>query len=179
MGHVAFALEAITSLGLAKVVFLPEVSPRIKHPSAIQHRHKMLELSLTGQPGLSVKLLQSPRFSVQDTLPELQEMFDGAKLVLLLGSDVVRTFKYRWPGLEDLFASAELAIGLRGEDTKEEMTELLKECAQDYGTSVTFHILPSPRAKLASTQVRLGTNTIDDIHPDVADYINTNDLYKG
>ena len=177
MGHVAFALEAKQELKLDSVFFLPELSPRLKQPTSIQHRFKMLELSIEGQAGLSVKLLKIPRYSVKDTLPELQRIFGNTQLVLLLGSDLVRTFKYRWDGLQELFHSVELAIGLRGEDTKAEMVELLKNCARDYGTTITFQVLPTPHAKLASTQIRQGTFTIKDIHPKVALYIEKHNLY--
>ena len=177
MGHVAFALEAAQNLKLEKIVFLPELKPRLKNPTPVQHRYKMLELSIKDQAGLFIKILEVPRFSVKDTLPELQRIFGDDQLVMLLGSDIVRTFKYRWDGLQELFHTVELAIGLRGEDTKDEMVELLKSCAHDYGTPITFQILPSPRTHLASTQIRQGTYTIKDIHPDVASYIETHNLY--
>jgi nicotinate-nucleotide adenylyltransferase len=178
MGHVEFALEALDKLALTKVVFLPEILPRLKKPTAIQHRHKMLELSLHGQENLSVKVLDTPRFNIKDTLPELRLLYGDAPLVFLLGSDIVKTFKYRWPGLEDLLASVEFAISIRGEDTKEEITELLKECAVDYGTPITFHIVPNSHAHLTSTHIRQGTHTIEDIHPDVAAYIQRHNLYR-
>jgi len=178
MGHVSFALDAMEALSLDRVVFLPEILPRLKKPSAIQHRHKMLELSLQGHEGLSVLLLDTPRFNINDTLPELRLRFGDAPLVMLMGSDLVRTFKYRWPGLEDLLASVELAIGLRGDDTKQEIVELLKECASEYGTPITFHILPSPRAHIASTQVRRGDYVIEDVHAQVAEYIEKHSLYS-
>lgn len=177
MGHVAFALEAKSRLGLEEVVFIPELSPRVKNPAPLEHRQKMLELSLFGQDGLSVRVLSTPQFSVHETLPELQKIYDGKKLVLLIGSDVARTFSYRWPGLKELFKTVEIAISLRGEDTMNDMDIQLMECAMSLGLKISYHILPSPRALLASTHVRLGTHTVDDIHPDVADYIKSNALY--
>src|SRR5689334_19364766 len=83
MGHVAFALEAKEDLGLDEVIFLPELSPRLKEPTAIRHRYTMLDLSVRGQKGLTVKLLDMPRFTIKDTLPELQHLYGDAKLVLL------------------------------------------------------------------------------------------------
>ncbi len=177
MGHVAFALEAKANLGLDEVVFLPEVSPREKTPTSIVHRQKMLELSLLGRDGLSIKVLPSPQFSVHETLPALQKMYANTALVLLLGSDVARTFSYRWPGLEELLRSTEIAIGLRAADTAKEMEDLLMDCASEYKLKITYRILPSPRAHLASTQIRQGSHTIEDIHPDVADYIKAHELY--
>lgn len=179
MGHIAFAIETMHDLELQKVVFLPEAEPRGKSPTALAHRYKMLELSVAHTEGLSVKLLDMPRFDIEKTLPELKRLYGDETLVFLLGSDVVRTFSYRWPGLEDLFMQVELAIGLRSDDEREEIVELLKQSAQSYGTAVTFHIIPSPRAQLASTMVRSGDHVVEDIHPDVARYIQEHSLYVG
>jgi nicotinate-nucleotide adenylyltransferase len=177
MGHVAFALEAKQALGLDEVVFLPEASPRDKEPAALEHRTKMLELSLQGQPGLSVKMLTDARFSIPATLPTLERQFPDARLVFLIGSDIVHTFKYRWPGLDQLFRKTSLAIGLRGKDSEGDVNLLMQACAREFGMTPDYRVLPSPRAQLASTHVRLGAHTIDDIHPDVAAYIRQHKLY--
>src|SRR5438046_2070169 len=113
IGHVGFALQAIEAAQLDHVVFLPEQVPRGKvGVTDIAHRAAMLERTIAPYRQLSLRLLDDvPQFCVQGTLPALRQVFGSDELVLLLGSDVVKTFTDRWANLEDLFANMALAIG--------------------------------------------------------------------
>jgi len=178
VGHVEFALAAKKECGLDKVVFLPEANPREKvEVSDIRLRSLMIGLGVEAYPGLELLYLNQDRFSVSLTLPRLYEQFPGAELVLLLGSDLVRTFSYRWEGLGELLATMELAVGLRMGDSAEEISHTIEAVAHDYGVKARYKIIKSPREHLASTQVRSGTHYIDDVNPKVAEYIKAQGLY--
>jgi nicotinate-nucleotide adenylyltransferase len=154
-GHVAFALGALEACGLDRVVFLPEHSPRGKsNVSHINKRVDLLRESLTDER-LSVARLTSERFTVKDTLPEIQSMFKGSELVLLVGSDIVRTFTYRWDGLEALLRQVSLAIGMRGDDSPTEISAIITGLEKDYETTVNHTILHCGYADMASSQIRL------------------------
>src|SRR5688572_2239805 len=113
-GHVAFALAALKQCALDKVVLLPERSLRGKlGVSDFKHILHMLRLAVRPHRKLSVLALDDRQFTVGHTLPQLQEKYEGAELVLLLGSDVVQTFGFRWPGIDTLLSSVELAITTR------------------------------------------------------------------
>lgn len=154
-GHIAFAHEAMKACGLSEIVFLPERLPRGKHNvSNLEERITLLRDGLPDKD-LRVAQLASDRFTVGDTLPELLDMFAGAELTLLIGSDVARTLTYRWDGLPDLLASVSLVIGIRGDDTPEEMAAIITALEKDYDMPIVCTIVQTEHAGLASSQIKL------------------------
>src|SRR5688500_13565413 len=100
-GHVAFCLEALRVCKLDEVLLLPERVPREKQNVAdFSRRRSLLQDAVSARPALHVMVLNSDQFTVKETLPELQRKLGDAELTLLVGSDVVRTFLYRWEGLK-------------------------------------------------------------------------------
>jgi nicotinate-nucleotide adenylyltransferase len=177
-GHVAFAIEARASHGLDEVVFLPERSPRAKpDASSLAHRIALLQAALQDQAGLHILELESDQFTVQQTLPELRQALGDTQLTMLLGSDVVRTFPYRWEGLEELLRSVDLAIGIRSGDDPAEITAILQELEHDYGKPLSYHFVVTADADLASTHIRNGTVDIGRLHPATVRYMQTHGLY--
>lgn len=171
-GHVAFALAAIKQCRLDKAVFLPEASPRGKvGVSSFEHRLAMLKLAARQSRKLEVLALEQPRFSVKETLPLLQARFKGEALVLLCGSDLVRTFGFRWPGLDTLLAQCELAVSLRAGESQADLEVFLTNLAIE--PRITF--VEGPHAHLTATQVRAGD--LLGIDPLVRAYIKANQLY--
>ncbi len=175
IGHVGFALQSLEAAGLDEVVFLPERMPRDKEVvTDIAHRFEMIQRSIMPYLELSVRLLDIPQFCVQGTLPELRNMFEDAELVMLLGSDVVKTFVFRWANLDELFANMSLAIGVREGDSSKELKKVLR--------SVTEHVKPryvfvgSPLADTNSTRIRNG-QVLRDVDPRTFEYIKEHQLY--
>lgn len=122
-GHVAFALQALKAAKLDALYFLPERQPRHKKGAEhFAHRKAMLEQAATPHSKFSVLELPDVNFSVQRTLPRLQQLHPNDQLVFVFGSDVVPGLA-SWPYNEQLLKTAEIVIGLRsggqtGEDTK-------------------------------------------------------------
>ena len=174
-GHIAFIQEAIKQCGLSKVLLLPEEVPRGKqNVTPYSDRLAMLRLALTNTPDISIQVLPMPTFSVSATLPLVQAMAPGAQLVFLCGSDVVKTFVYRWEGFGELVATCQIIVGLRNNETATEVEEIMKQVAP----SSTWQAIHAPKHLLASTHIRQGNHTIEDIDPKVADYITYNNLYS-
>lgn len=172
-GHIAFALAALKQCQLDKVVLLPERSPRGKlGVSDFKHRLRMLRLAVRPHRKLSVLALPDTQFTAQQTLPQLQAKYPGAQLVMLLGSDVVQTFGFRWPGLDTLLQSVELAISTRAGESESALREFLDTLDQPF--TATF--VNGPHAHLSATEVRKGN--LQGIEPLVRDYIEQNQLYQ-
>ena len=113
-GHVSFALQAMDAAGLDEVVFLPEATPREKeNVTDISHRFELLKRSIEPFSNLSVRMLEVEQFCAYGALPELLDIFDGDELWMLLGSDVVRTFSYRWKDLDTIFQKMAMVIAVR------------------------------------------------------------------
>lgn len=177
-GHIAFAEQALQECGLGTVVFAPEQKPRSKdHVTDISHRIAMIERAVEDKANLSVARLQSAQFTVKQTLPELHELFPGAKLTLLVGSDVVRTFLYRWEGLDTLLGDVSLAIGMRASDSQAETIDILEQLAQDYEVAIDYTFITTPEAYMSSSQVRDGTVDLSRVHPSMLEYIQEHQLY--
>lgn len=180
-GHIAFALAAVAEGKLDRVVLLPESEPRGKqHVVPLPQRAAMLRLATGDHPSLDVLELRGRRFNVSDTLPELLQRFPGDSLSLLLGSDVVETFTYRWPGLERLLMAMELLIALRSQQTRTEVVQQLQGLERNYpNVRVRYAFVDSAHSYVASSQVRMKTtNASELLSPSVATYIATHQLYK-
>lgn len=172
-GHVSFALSALECAQLDRVVFLPERSPRGKvEVGDFAHRVAMLRLVVRQSDKLDVLVLDDEQFTVDRTLPALQRQFRGTQLVFLCGSDVIQTFKFRWPGLTMLLANVELAVGLRAGERPLGVTTLLT----DLGITTRVAFVETPHTHVNATQVRAGKAF--DVDPLVRDYITLNQLYR-
>jgi nicotinate-nucleotide adenylyltransferase len=177
-GHLAFALQALKQCGLNEVAFAPERQPRAKVAvTELKHRLALLEHALAAQPALYSLQLGSDQFSVADTMPELEQRYPGAELVLLIGSDIVQTFSYRWDGLETLLRRMSLAIGMRSQDSSAAITRDLRQLGQDLHVPVRFQLIHTNQAGAASTHIRSGKMGTEDLPPTVQQYIEQHKLY--
>lgn len=101
-GHIDFAKAVVRSGEVDKVIFLPEAWPRNKsNVTPIEQRLTMLKLATADEPSLEVRSLPDRQFTVTKTLPELQKMFAGDELFLLMGADVAKRID-SWPGVDNL-----------------------------------------------------------------------------
>lgn len=118
-GHISFALQALTAASLDAIYFLPERRPRAKqHVEHFAHRMAMIKKAVKPHPQLHAMELVDVSFSVERTLPFLQQQFAGDQLVFLIGSDLVSSLA-TWPYIGRLFSESELVIGLRHDHTSE------------------------------------------------------------
>jgi nicotinate-nucleotide adenylyltransferase len=176
-GHIAFAKAAREQCGLDTVFLLPELTPRGKKGvTDIQHRLAMLHETIAGQPGLEAVLLRSKQFTISETLPEIRRLCGDAKLTLLIGSDVVRTFSYRWQGLHQLFTAMSLAIGLRHNDDVAEITAIIDQLSREYDLPIRHTYVTSRHPNMSSSLLRTSAQS-SGLHETVAAYIKQHNLY--
>jgi len=115
LGHLRTAEEALEELGLDRVIFIPAADPPHKPGCtvlAFEHRWKMLELSIAGNPhfGLSdlERRLPGKSYTV-NSLRKLNEEFPGAKLFFLVGMDAFLEIN-TWFLFSELFRLAEIVV---------------------------------------------------------------------
>ncbi len=159
-GHIAFALQSIEAANLDMVYFMPERRPREKQ--AVEHfGHRMAMLNRATEPHtrLGVLDLVDVNFSVQRTLPQLQQQFADSDLVFLVGSDVVPGMP-DWPHIEQLLQS-ELVVGVRAKDDLETTKTLITRWSpmpktvtifDSYAPSVSSRIIREALQKRQPTQ---------------------------
>jgi nicotinate-nucleotide adenylyltransferase len=150
-GHVAFALQSLQAAQLDRVYFLPERRPRAKQQvEHFGHRVAMLNRALQPHPQCEVLELVDVSFSVQRTLPSLQQQFPGDELVFLFGSDVISGLA-DWPNVEQLLKACELVVGLRQNDDRAAIHQIV-ESWQAQPKAVT--IFPSFAPHVSSGKIR-------------------------
>jgi nicotinate-nucleotide adenylyltransferase len=177
-GHVAFAQVALQQCQLNEVVFLPESRPREKTGvTDMRHRLALLGHALANQPYMQAIELATDQFTVAETLPELQRRYPSAELVLLIGSDVVKTFSYRWEGLSTLLRATSLAIGMRAGDSLQEIAQTITNLEQELSTTIHYQLLHTSEADAASSHIRSGKAHPSQLHPASQRYIRENKLY--
>src|ERR1700712_538230 len=89
-GHITFALQALEAAQLDMVYFMPERRPR--HKQQVEHfAHRVAMITRAAKPYQYFDVLEfvDVNFSIERTLPALQQRFAGDELVFLFGSDVL------------------------------------------------------------------------------------------
>jgi len=169
-GHVGFAQAAKKQLGLDKVIFMPEASPRRKDNVSSQDvRTDMLDLALSDYDWAEVYIAKTDNHSVEETLAELKNKYGGeTELYFLMGVDVYGHLQ-EWPGYEDLIGEAKIILSLKTEDDG----ELAIELAAKLSNTPTMIISSDP--ELSSSKIRSGKQTGVDHR--VTKYIHKKQLY--
>jgi nicotinate-nucleotide adenylyltransferase len=154
-GHIAFCLVAYDLCHLDKIYLLPERSPRNKqNVSSIIERGALLELAVASIPELDVLSLDDDFFSVEKTLPKLQQKFPDSQITLLIGSDVACESLPHWDNLKELLKTVKLAIGVRSTHDREQVRAVLQKLEATYGP-IHYRVITSPLGDLSSSQARI------------------------
>jgi len=158
-GHLAFSHETARLCHLDKIVIIPETSPREKpNVTDIETRLSLIQRATMVHDHIEVARLNTARFTVKDTLPELEKKFTDATFTLLVGSDIIPTFRYRWDGLAELFARTSLAIGVREGDSIKEMKSIITELEEQYALQIRTTFIKTAYAAVSSSAIRHHTN---------------------
>lgn len=177
-GHITFAIETRNTCGLNEVFFMPEPQPRLKDTvTSLEHRIALIQTATTGIDGLSILEPTSERFSVTTTLPMLRDTFQDSYLTLLIGSDIVRTLARDWQDLPALLRDVSLAIGMRGNDTRDEIAAILAKLEQDLDVKIDYTLIDTTDTQVASSKVRQSIAELSHLNPKVTDYIRKHNLY--
>jgi len=95
LGHLLAADDVRRQLRLDRVLFIPASHPPHKHGPLTPYRHRlgMTRLAIQAEPGFELCRIEEnrpgPSYTV-DTLRELQSLYRGASLYLIVGSDQYR-----------------------------------------------------------------------------------------
>ncbi len=196
-GHLAVARAARAALA-ADVAFLPAADPPHRPApgaSALQ-RARMLDLAITGEPGLRVDRRElgrsGPSYTV-DTLRELRaETGPDVPLAWLVGADAFRGLP-TWQDWQDLLDLAHFVVAVRpGHDLETLPSELATACegrwredpaALAAAPAGGLYRLAMPLHPASATELRqrLRTGQGDGgwLAPTVKDYIAVRGLYAG
>lgn len=176
-GHIALALHAIEQVGLGAVYFMPEASPRRKE-GMTHYAHRMALLQIAIRPYKKLHILEVPdkQFSVTKTMPRLKMMFKQDHLFLIIGSDAVVYLAdaKQWPNAELLLRDFGIIVGLRNEDTGEDVKKQLEPLVSE------LHIIATDKKHASSSKIRIAIASNDQHEDSIGStkhYISKNWLY--
>lgn len=118
-GHLILARDAMESLGLDRVIFIPvNVSPhKLAHPPvAARLRCEMVAAAIAGEPRFSMDACEAeregPSFAV-DTVRLMRRRFPQAELFYFIGEDNVSSL-HTWQEIDELKKLASFVVLARG-----------------------------------------------------------------
>ena len=178
IGHVSFALKAITKAKLDELYFLVEpMPPHKKNVSDFVHRLKMVYQTVEPYQGMHVLDLGNTKTNASNIITKLKAKFKSTTFVFLMGSDVAKTLP-QWSNLEIFCEDNEIIIALRNLDEKNEIVKIIDSLPvkMTYAT-----VISAPVPSISSTTIRNNiyqNNSSIHIDNNVHQYITTQQLYK-
>lgn len=196
--HLRLGLEAIETLGLASIRWVPSGSPghrEAPHASG-EHRLAMLRLALAGYERFTIDEaeLQSaaPTYTV-NTLARLRaELGEAVSLALIIGADHLLALE-RWHDWRRLFELAHLAVAQRP-GYAISASAMAAGVAQEYGRRSAsarelagrpaglIVVFPMTPLDFSATSIReviaAGNSPRDWVPPSVLEYIGSKGLYR-
>ena len=184
LGHIGAARCAAKALGLDKLFVIPDrIAPHKQLPADSplpEQRLEMLRLALLEEAGIEASDLELKREGVSytyQTVEQLREMYQQAKLYLLMGTDMFASF-HQWRNPERIWNNATLAVFCRGERGEKKAISQQKQHLEERGATV--EVIDNPVLTISSSDLRrmLVFRCADSFLPaGVADYIRDHGFY--
>lgn len=189
IGHLLMAKEAYEKLKLDIVWFMPNHVPAYKmaerNVSSSVDRLNMLTRLVENEDWCEVSTIEIEREGntyTSDTLISLTEANPQDKYYLIIGSDSLKNMHW-WHEVGTIFKKAKIVTLLRDEDTKESLTETVKNLCQLYDANIT--IIENRVINVSSSELRKDIAAFENrdelckLIPDsVLEYIMINGLYR-
>ena len=183
-GHMHAAVQAIDTLGLDKLLIIPDrIAPHKQIPSGSpspQQRLEMLRIAVEGYEKIQVsdmELKREGKSYTYLTVEALREEYPDAEIFLLMGTDMFLSF-HTWMNPDRITAQATLAVMYRGEKGEEAKIEARKQEMEAAGVKVA--LIKNDTINISSTQLRrlIAFRCAGEFLPaGVGDYIREKGLY--
>ena len=183
-GHMHAAVQAIDTLGLDKLLMIPDrIAPHKQIPSGSpspEQRLEMLRIAVEGYEKIQVsdmELKREGKSYTYLTVETLREEHPDAEIFLLMGTDMFLSF-HTWMNPDRITAQATLAVMYRGEKGEEAKIEARKQEMEAEGVKVA--LIKNDTINISSTQLRrlIAFRCAGEFLPaGVGDYIREKGLY--
>lgn len=182
MGHLMIGESARESLGLERVIYIPSGCSYMKeNVSTAEHRYKMTELAISGNPYFEVSDIETKRAGdtyTYETLEKLRACYPDDLFYFIVGADTIFSIS-SWKNPELVFQNCTLAVSVREGYDMEAINQEIDSLTKKYQANVCLFALN--RIDISSTQIREKLQNRSSIRyyiPDsVIEYINKNNLY--
>lgn len=181
-GHINLAREAIEQLKLRKLMIIPTYDSPHKDTELVSYAHRaemcrMAFESISDKCEVEISDIEQRMGGVSytiNTLRELKRMFPERQFFLLIGGDMLYTFR-EWFKYESLLKECKVCAVARGGDSFTDMLEFATELGR-------VKVLPTGIVDVSSTEIREKTargESISELVPEaVARYISENNLWR-
>ncbi len=150
-----------------------------------QHRLRMCELAIAGEPGLAASALEVERGGASytvDTLRAIRATHPDARLTLIMGADTAGTLA-AWREPAELLELAELAVAMRAGSAPTQVLDAVAAAAgPDHARGTEVRFLEMQPVEVSSSTVRQraarGEPLDGLVAPAVARYIAEHGLYR-
>ena len=184
IGHIQAAKQAVTALGLTKLLIIPDhIAPHKAMPAGSptpQQRLEMLRLAVGDCAQIEVSDLELNREGISytfETVQALKAQYPGAELVLLMGTDMFLSFQ-NWRSPDIILKNAVLGVFYRGDKGEAAAIEAKKAEMERQGARI--ELVKNEIIHISSTQMRrlLAFRCAGAFLPEgVLEYIRENRLY--
>ncbi len=184
LGHLVLAQEAVSQLGLSRLVWMPYGEPShrvLEDDPGPEVRFTMCSYAVGADARFAVSRMEidrgGPVYTV-DTLREIADRGEGHELFLVLGGDQAASLA-SWRSPEEVLSLASLAVVEREEYRREEILSRVEPLCSGMDDRLVF--LDMPRIEISSSLVRARAREGKPIRylvPDkVANYVGAQSLY--
>ena len=179
IAHLIIAEEALDSLSLDRVIFVPSARPPHKQDdrvTSLNHRLEMVRLAIGGDPRLALSDIEArrpePSYTVETIRQFRRELGDEEKIYFLMGADSLALF-FTWKDPLDLIDACEFVVVPRpGVDMGEGDPRILEKAL----------VLDAPLIGVSSSdvrdRVRAGRSIRHLVPEEVRAYIREKNLYS-
>ena len=184
IGHIQAAQQAITALGLSKLLLIPDrIAPHKQMPEnspTPEQRLDMLRIAAADCPQIEVSDIELCREGISytvETVTALKKQYPYAELVLLVGTDMFLSID-SWKNAKKILKNTTLGAFCRGEKGEDAAIKEKRSQLQRQGAKV--ELVKNDVIPISSTQMRrlLAFQCADSLLPEgVGDYIRENGLY--
>ncbi len=184
-GHLLLAEQAMETMSLDEVLFIPSGSPYMKNVSSIldgKLRAQMTALALAGHPSFHLNTMEIDRQGATytyETLLTLRDQNPDNEYYFIMGADSLLTVE-TWKHPDIILQNCIILAAVRGTGTEYRLQKIASHLIYEYQADI--RILPARFIDISSSEIRsriAGGRSVRYMLPDkVIDYINENQLYR-
>jgi len=184
-GHLLLAEQAMETLALDEILFIPNGNPYMKNADAIldgKLRAEMTALALEDHPSFHLNTMEIDRRGATytyETLLTLRDENPDTEYYFIMGADSLLTIE-TWKNPDVILQNCIIAAAVRGTGTEYKIQKIASHLIYEYQADI--RILPARFIDISSSEIRnriANGKSIRYMLPDkVIDYIHKNQLYR-